>query len=155
MDLCVLEESMFRSIALPDSAKKALEQEIHFDRYRGEKTQVDQSDNVINIRVREKQRHIFGCDILYYCFCFGVAPDSEEESEQCIGIPAARFLQATQRMVRAYAADRASENDNFADWGERKGTPYFTEILEDLLVVGPEDMPELLRHKEEYLGLIA
>lgn len=156
MDLCVLEETMFRSIALPESAKKALEQHFHFERYRGERTQVEQSEgNMINIRVREKMRHLFGCDVLYYCFCFGVAPDSGEESERCIGIPAARFLQATQRMIHAYAADRASEEENFADWGERKGTPFFTELLDDLIVVGPGDMPQLLRHKEEYLSLIA
>jgi len=155
MDLCVLEESMFRSIALPESAKKALEQDIHFERYHGEKTQVEQTeDNIINIRVLEKQRHMYGCDVLYYCFCFGLAPDSEEESEQCMGIPAGRFLQAMQRMMRAYAADSA-DNENFADWGERKGTPFFTELLEDLLYIGPEDMHQLLKHKEEYLGLIA
>ncbi len=155
MDLCVLEETMFRSIALPNSAKKALEQGFHVERYHGEKTQVEQTeDNLINIRVREKERHLFGCDVLYYCFCFGVAPDSNEDSEQCIGIPAARFLQAMQRMIHAYAADRSSEDENFADWGERKGTPFFTELLDDLIVVGPEDMPQLLKHKEEYLGLV-
>lgn len=156
MDLCVLEETMFRSIALPESAKTALEQGFQLARYRGEGSQVEQSEEkMINIRVREKQRHLFGCDILYYCFCFGVAPDSEEDTERCIGIPAARFLQAMQRMIHAYAADRATEDENFADWGERKGTPFFTEILDDLIVVGPEDIPQLLKHKDEYLSLIA
>ena len=155
MDLCVLEETMFRSIATSENAKKALEQEFHLERYHGESTQVEQSpDHMINFRVKEKERHLFGCNVPYYCFCFGAADESEEYNENCIGVPAARFLQAVQRMIHTYAADRASEEESFADWGIRKGTPFFTEVLDDLIVVGPEDMPQLLKHKEEYLGLI-
>lgn len=155
MDLCVLEETMFHSIESSENAKKALEQEFHLGRYQGESTQVEQSkDQKINFRVKEKERHLFGCNILYYCFCFGEASASEENTENCIGVPAARFLQAMQRMTHTFAADRASEDESFADWGRRKGAPFFTEILDDLIVVGPEDMPQLLRHKEEYLGLI-
>ena len=156
MDLCVLEEMMFRSLSMPENAKKAWEQALHIERYQGGQTQVDQSsDNTVNIRVREKNKQLFGCSVPYYCFCFGIAPESEEESNNCIGIPAARFLQAMQRMIHVYASDRESAEESFADWGERKGTPFFTEVLDDLIVVGPEDLHELLGHIEEDLSLIA
>jgi len=154
MDLCVLEEELFKSLSMSDDGKKALAQVIHISRYQGEDAQVEQAGkDEVEIKLYSKDKNLYGRSFPYYYFCFG-AVDSETKNK-CIEIPAARFLLALQRMVHTYASDRLSEDETFTQWGMRKGTPFFTELLEEIVLVGPEDMRELLKHLEENIELLS
>lgn len=153
MDLCVLEEEMFKHVSMSDDAKKALAQVIHIHSYQGEDSQVeDLGKDEVDIKLYSKQKNLFGRSFPYYCFCFGNVVDKSKGD--CIEIPAARFLLALQRMVHTYASDRLSEDETFSQWGARKGTPFFTELLEGIVLVGPEDMHELIEHLEENIHLV-
>lgn len=155
MDLCVLEEEMFKHYAMNEDQKKALAQVIHISEYHGENRQVNETGkDEVDIKLYSKKKNLFGREFPYYCFCFGDVDVSKGKGD-CIEIPAARFLLALQRMVHTYASDRTSENESFSQWGARKGTPFFTELLEGIVLVGPEDMHELLEHLEENIQLIS
>ncbi|MDH5544830.1 MAG: hypothetical protein OEZ43_04505 [Gammaproteobacteria bacterium] len=154
MDLCVLEEEMFKSLSMTDDAKKALAQVIHISAYQGEESQVrDSGKDEVEIKLYLKDKNLFGRTFPYYCFCFGSV--AGKGVSECIEIPAARFLLALQRMVHTYASDRLSADESFSSWGARKGTPFFTELLEGIVLVGPEDMHELIEHLQENLQLIS
>ena len=154
MDLCVLEEEMFKSLELTGDAKKALEQVIHISRYQGEDTQVAKSGkDEVDLKLYIKSKNLFSHSFPFYYFCFGKI--SAGSKGNCIEIPAARLLLALQRMVHTYASDRLSEDESFAQWGVRKGTPFFTELLEEIVVVGPEDMHELMEHLDENMDLLS
>ena len=57
-------------------------------------------------------------------------------------VPTARIETAVQRVEDAYADDGADET--FFQWTRRKGKEYFSELLKDLTVVAPEDVPSVL-----------
>ena len=154
MDLCVLEEEMFKHVSMPEEAKKALAQVIHISEYHGEESQIESFDkDETNMKLYSKKKNLFGREFPYYCFCFGST--AGKSKGDCIEVPAARFLLALQRMVHTYASDRLSEDESFAQWGARNGTPFFTELLEGIVLVGPEDMHELIEHLEENVQLVS
>ena len=86
---------------------------------------------------------IFGRIVPYYRLCVEGA-DEKREILQSVDIPAARFQNALDLMKRAYESDEKRPNEDFSQWGARKGYPFFTEMLEDILPVGPDDLPQLL-----------
>lgn len=91
-------------------------------------------------------KNFFGRIVPYYRLCVkGV--DDKKEILQSVDIPAARFQEALQLMKLAYQSEERLLNESFSQWGAHKGYPFFTEMLEELLRVGPDDLPTLLNVK--------
>ena len=86
---------------------------------------------------------VFGRIVPYYRLCVEGA-DEKREILQSVDIPAARFQTAVQLMKHAYESDEIHPNEDFSQWGARKGYPFFSEMLEDILPVSPDDLPQLL-----------
>ena len=150
MDLCLLEEPRFNFLPADNKAKSYLAEALHLRRYTGGKLRADENDN---IWVSSKTKQLFGKSVPHFCFCLDPLND-EEAHRQCLEVPAPRFLQALQRMIHTYGSDRKDASETFTQWGARKGTPFLTELLEDFMVVGPDDIHELLLHIEEDMNLL-
>ena len=98
------------------------------------------------LAVHNVGKTIFGRIVPYYRLCVeGV--DEKREILHSVDIPAARFQTAVQLMTHAYESDEKRPDEDFSQWGARKGYPFFTEMLEDILPVGPDDLPQLLNIK--------
>lgn len=59
-------------------------------------------------------------------------------------IPSAWIREAIDRVQTSYSSDQ-SQDETFESWAQRKGTPFFTELLEDLTIVGPDDLSYLMK----------
>ncbi|MDH5378907.1 MAG: nitrite/sulfite reductase, partial [Gammaproteobacteria bacterium] len=59
-------------------------------------------------------------------------------------IPVARINRAIKLVQETYRADHA-EKENFSTWVHRKGQAFFTELLSELTVVTPDDLPYVLK----------
>ena len=59
-------------------------------------------------------------------------------------IPAARAEEAIHKVNRAYSCDKETD-ESFRNWAQRKGQEFFTEMLEDLLLVTADELSSLLR----------
>jgi len=81
---------------------------------------------------------MFGKVVPYYQLSF-------DNLASHLDVPAARFPQILQRMLDTFSNDGKGNEETFALWSGRKGIPFFTELLEDINLVGPDDLPELLR----------
>jgi len=98
------------------------------------------------LAVHNVGKTIFGRIVPHYRLCVeGV--DEKKEILHSLDIPAARFQAAVRLMKHAYESDEKHPNENFSQWGARKGYPFFTEMLEEILPIGPDDLPELLSIK--------
>ena len=86
---------------------------------------------------------VFGRIVPYYRLCVE-GLDEKREILQSVDIPASRFQDALQLMKLAYASDEKQPGEDFSQWGSRKGYQFFTEMLEDILPVRPDDLPQLL-----------
>jgi len=96
-----------------------------------------------NLAIHNVSKPFFGHIVPYYRLCVEGA-DEKKEILQSVDIPAARLQEAIERMKTSYQSEEHLTEENFAQWGARKGYPFFTEMLEDLLAVGPDDLPHLL-----------
>ncbi|MDH5256561.1 MAG: hypothetical protein OEX07_01090 [Gammaproteobacteria bacterium] len=95
------------------------------------------------LAVHNVGKTVFGRIVPYYRLCVeGV--DEKKEILHSVDIPAARFQTAVQLMKHAYESDERRPNEDFSQWGARKGYPFFSEMLEDILPVSPDDLPQLL-----------
>ncbi len=66
-----------------------------------------------------------------------------------VSVPALRVEQAIARVQETYAKERVN-GESFFHWTRRRGKDSFKELLADLTVVTPEEVPALLRdHGEE------
>jgi len=95
------------------------------------------------LAVHKIGKRVFGKIVPFYRLCVQRA-DTNKEILQSVDVPAARFEDALQLMKHAYQSDEKRLNEDFAQWGARKGYPFFTEMLEDILPIGPDDLPHLL-----------
>lgn len=151
MEVCMLEESIFRSVSKMDENRSSLAKVLHLERFRNENRVIE--DNAADLYIRSKTKLFFGKSVPYYCFCFET-DKIESKNNQCIEIPATRFLQSLQRMVHTYESDKINAEETFTHWGARKGTPFFTELLEDIILTSPDDLHEFFEHPEEDMALI-
>ena len=65
-----------------------------------------------------------------------------------LSVPSARVETAVARVQQTYLAERAA-NESFFAWTRRRGKESFTELLKDLTVVTPEDMPAVMNDHGE------
>jgi len=93
---------------------------------------------VPGLRLKKQAKVIFGKVVPYYQLNF-------DHLVRHLDVPAARFPQILQRMLDTFNYDGKGHEETFALWSARKGIPFFTELLEDINLVGPDDLPELLR----------
>jgi len=95
------------------------------------------------LAVHKISKQVFGRIVPFYHLCVE-SDDENSEILQSVDIPVARFEEAIQLMEQAYRSDEKKPEEGFAQWGARKGYPFFTELLEDILSIGPDDLPYLL-----------
>ncbi len=95
------------------------------------------------LAVHKITKQVFGRIVPFYHLCVE-SDDENKQILQSVDIPAARFEEAMQLMKLAYDSDEQHPDEGFAQWGARKGYPFFTELLEDILSIGPDDLPHLL-----------
>jgi len=98
------------------------------------------------LALRSFGKRFLGRIVPYYKLCVENL-GQEKRCLQCVDIPAARVKTAIQLMQHAYDLDSTSDEESFAQWGAKKGFAYFSELLEELTVVGPDDLPTLLNVK--------
>jgi len=94
---------------------------------------------VPGLRLESQARIMFGKAVPYYQLNF-------DHLVSHLDVPAARFPQILQRILDTFNSDGKANEETFALWSGRKGIPFFTELLEDINLVGPDDLPELLRN---------
>ncbi len=94
---------------------------------------------VPGLRLESQAKIMFGKAVPYYQLSF-------DHLVSHLDVPAARFPQILQRMLDTFKNDGKGNEETFAVWSGRKGIPFFTELLEDINLVGPDDLPELLRN---------
>jgi len=152
MQVCMLEESIFQSVSSMDENSSSLAKVLNLEKFKPGCTLSE--NHSADLYLRGKTKNLFGKHVPFYCFCFNFNKDGTQ-SKQCIEIPATRLMQSLQRMVHTYESDKSSENENFAHWGARKGTPFFTELLEDVILIGPDDLREFLEHPDEDMELVS
>ncbi len=63
-------------------------------------------------------------------------------------VPAARIETAVTRVEETYTKDR-NEGETFFHWAHRHGKEYFTELLQDLVKVAPEELSSVLHDHGE------
>ena len=98
------------------------------------------STETLGLRLENQAKIMFGKAVPYYQLSF-------DHLVNHLDVPVARFPQVLQRMLDTFNNDGKGSEDTFALWSGRKGIPFFTELLEDINLVGPDDLPELLRHQ--------
>ncbi len=150
MEVCMLEDSIYKSVSNMKGGRSSLAEVLHLERFRDDNPSIDNS--AADLYLRSKTKSLYGKSVPYYCFSFDMA--KTKSNGQCIEIPASRLLTSLQRMVHTYESDKKSENESFSQWGARRGTPFFTELLEDLTLIGPDDLHEFLEHPEEDMALV-
>ena len=151
MQVCMLEDSIYKSVANMSEDRSSLAKVLHLERFRNDNPPIENS--AADLYLRSKTKSLYGKSVPYYCFCFDVNKENDSKG-QCIEIPATRLLNSLQRMVHTYESDKAGEDESFAHWGARRGTPFFTELLEDVTLVGPDDLHEFLDHPDEDMELV-
>ncbi len=151
MEVCMLEDSIYKSVSNMHEGRSSLAEVLHLERFRDDNPPIENS--AADLYLRSKTKKLYGKSVPYYCFCFDISK-ANDSTGQCIEIPATRLLASLQRMVHTYESDKKDDQETFAQWGARRGTPFFTELLEDVTLIGPDDLHEFLEHPEEDMALV-
>ncbi len=116
-----------------------LQQDTHQSRQLQSSKTNQYAASVPGLHLENQAKIMFGKAVPYYRLSF-------DHLVSHLDVPAARFPQILQRMLDTFNNDGKGNEETFALWSGRKGIPFFTELLEDINLVGPDDLPELLRN---------